>query len=221
VEERAGSIHTIVEEDRPGSGSKYSDYLSDGRRRTLGYRPSETSLWSAATLGSVNSFFPRWSWETEKDKSWPDRYREKENVVYEVCIKCLEERRVVLQDGNPRTSARGSGIGARDSVLAMINNYIRTQSFGDPDVEEVGNEDSNNDPDTDIHAGVGTYPNPRPLGNDNFAPIPTPRAQLSRYPVQGAQANILVNNSLHEDPIRFENQLSTQNLAAVLSSTHL
>ena len=187
MEEQVESIRNIVEEERSGSGNKYYEYLSDERRQTIGYKPSETSLWSAATMGSVNSFFPRWSWETDKEKSWPgDRYLERENVVYEVCIKCLEERRVVLQDGNQRASDRGSGIGARDSVLAMINNYSGTYEFGDQDVEEVGNE--RHDPNTDIYPGVDVYTNPRPLGHENFSPSPATPTQLSQYPVRGSRS---------------------------------
>jgi hypothetical protein len=210
MEEQVESIRTIVEEERSGSGDKYYEYLSDGRRRTIGYKPSETSLWSAATMGSVNSFFPRWSWETDKEKSWPgDRYLERENVVYEVCIKCLEERRVVLQDGNQRASSRGSGIGARDSVLAMINNYYGTYDFGDQDVEEAGNEW--HDPNTDKHTGVDVYDNLRLLGHEKFSPTLATPAQSNRYPLRSSEANRPAQNVLHGDPMRFENYLSTTN----------
>ena len=215
MEEEAENIRTIVEEERSESGDKYYEYLNDGRRRTIGYKPSETSLWSAATMGSVNSFFPRWSWETDKQKSWPgDRYLERENVVYEVCIKCLEERRVVLQDGNQRASDRGSGIGARDSVLAMINNYSEAYDFGDWDVEEVGNE--RHDPNTDRHTGVDVYANPRPLGHEKFSPTMTTPAQLHQYPLRSSEANRPAQNSLHGDPTRFETHLSTTNWAATV-----
>jgi hypothetical protein len=219
MEEEAENMRNIVEEERSGSGDKYYEYLSDGQRRTIGYKPSETSLWSAATMGSVNSFFPRWSWETDKEKSWPgDRYLERENVVYEVCIKCLEERRVVLQDGNQRVSERGSGIGARDSVLAMINNYSGTNDFGDQDVEEVENE--RHDPNTGIHTGVDIYANPRPLGHEKFSPTPATPAQSNRYPGRSPEANRPAQNGLHGDPMRFENYLSTTNWTATVQPGH-
>jgi hypothetical protein len=87
-----------VEEDRPRTAGEYSDRTSrESHRRIIGNKPSQTSLWSSATAGSVDSFFPRWSWEPEI--VWPDdRYQHKSsNVVYEVCVKCLEERMVVVQ----------------------------------------------------------------------------------------------------------------------------
>jgi hypothetical protein len=215
MEEQAENIPTIFEEERSGSGDKYYEYLSDGRRRTIEYKPSETSLWSAATMGSVSSFFPRWSWETDKEKGWPgDKYFERENVVYEVCIKCLEERRVILQDGTQRASDRGSGIGARDSVLAMINNYSGAYDFGDQDVEEVGNE--GHDPNTDKYTGVDVYANPGPLGQENFSPAPATPAQSNRYPGRSSEANRPAQNGLHGDPMRFENNLSTTNWAATV-----
>jgi hypothetical protein len=215
MEEQAENIRPIVEEERLGSGDKYYEYLSDGRRRTIGYKPSETSLWSAATVGSVSSFFPRWSWETDKEKSWPgDRYLERENVVYEVCIKCLEERRVVLQDGNQRVSERGSGIGARDSVLAMINNYSGVYDFGDQEVEEFGNE--RDDPNTDEPTGVDVYPNPWPLGQENFSLNPAAPAESNRYQGRSSETNRPAHNVLHGDPMRFENHLSTTNWAATV-----
>jgi hypothetical protein len=88
----------IVDEDRPRTGGEYSDRLStESHRRIISNKPSQTSLWSSATAGSVDSFFPRWSWEPEI--AWPDdRYQHRNaNVVYEVCIKCLDERVVVVQ----------------------------------------------------------------------------------------------------------------------------
>lgn len=49
---------------------------------------------SSATYKTVKSYFPRWSWEDERE--WKnERYRDG-NVVYEVCINCLAERRLVL-----------------------------------------------------------------------------------------------------------------------------
>ena len=55
---------------------------------------TETRLDSGTTRDSEESYFPRWSWEG--DREWKaERYRD-DNVVYEVCIKCLAERRVVL-----------------------------------------------------------------------------------------------------------------------------
>lgn len=88
----------MVEEERPRTGGEYSDRPSTGTfRHMVVNKPSQTSLWSYATAGSVDSFFPRWSWEPEI--AWPDdRYQcQSSNVVYEVCVKCLEERVAVVQ----------------------------------------------------------------------------------------------------------------------------
>jgi hypothetical protein len=87
----------MVEEVCPRAGGEYFDYSStEFQRRNICNKPSQTSLWGSATAGSVDSFFPRWSWEHEI--AWPDdRYRHRSsNVVYEVCVKCLEERVVVV-----------------------------------------------------------------------------------------------------------------------------
>lgn len=65
--------------------------FADGHHMARG---SQGSLWSAATAGSFDSYFPRWSWEEygrDRDRHYDD------NVVYEVCIKCLTERRVHVQ----------------------------------------------------------------------------------------------------------------------------
>jgi len=88
----------MIEEECPRQGGEYSDRPStESHRQILGIKPSQSSLWSAATAGSIDSFFPRWSWEPEM--AWPDdRYQHKSNnVVYEVCVNCLEERVVVVQ----------------------------------------------------------------------------------------------------------------------------
>jgi hypothetical protein len=65
---------------------------------------SSDTISVACTYGSEESYFPRWSWEEERE--WSDqRHRSvgEENVVYEVCVKCLEERKVAIStngDGN-------------------------------------------------------------------------------------------------------------------------
>ena len=72
-----------VEQERCRTGGEYA----------LGSK-TEMSLDSGATRDCEASYFPRWSWESERE--WKaERYRD-DNVVYEVCIKCLAERRVVL-----------------------------------------------------------------------------------------------------------------------------
>jgi hypothetical protein len=88
----------MLEEDCPRTAAEYSDRVSmEPQRHFITPKPSQTSLWSSATVGSVDSFFPRWSWEPEL--TWPDdRYQHRSsNVVCEVCVKCLEERIVVVQ----------------------------------------------------------------------------------------------------------------------------
>ena len=96
----------VVEDDCPRTGAEYPNRPStESHRRIISNKPSQTSLWSAATAGSNNSFFPRWSWEPEI--VWPDdRYQYRSsNAVYEVCVKCLEERVVVVQP-NPIDSRK-------------------------------------------------------------------------------------------------------------------
>jgi hypothetical protein len=98
----------INEEERSRTGGEYSDCISiveierTEPELTLSYKGSETSLWSGATYGSEESFFPRWSWEDERNGKF-SRHGSvygNEKVVYEVCTKCLEERRVVLASPN-------------------------------------------------------------------------------------------------------------------------
>jgi hypothetical protein len=65
-----------------------------GSEHTLDSKTGTTSFDSFATAASEESYFPRWSWEGERE--WDaEKYRDG-NVVYEVCIKCLSERRVLL-----------------------------------------------------------------------------------------------------------------------------
>jgi hypothetical protein len=89
----------FVIEERPRTGGVYSDMSSgaydEGHHHSQG--SSTLTANTMATAGSQVSFFTRWSWE-DRDQ-WKDkRYRES-NIVYEVCIKCLEERRIVVRDG--------------------------------------------------------------------------------------------------------------------------
>lgn len=92
-------------EDRPRTGREYShrssgeqgnDYHDSQQQHQFGleFGSSTLTVDTFATTGSQKSYFPRWSWEDERQ--WKgNRYRES-NVVYEVCIKCLEERRVIV-----------------------------------------------------------------------------------------------------------------------------
>lgn len=99
----ASSSTTAVNERSPQGVSHATDGTGDiadlrkENNHVLAQKPSEGSLASAATAGSADSYFPRWSWE--QMKRWPDdrhKYPD-DNVVYEVCIKCLQERRVFVQ----------------------------------------------------------------------------------------------------------------------------
>lgn len=99
----ASSSTTAVNERSPQAVRGTTDGNIDSTDRhkenshVLAQKPSEGSLASAATAGSSDSYFPRWSWE--QMKQWPDdrhKYPD-DNVVYEVCIKCLQERRVLVQ----------------------------------------------------------------------------------------------------------------------------
>lgn len=100
-----------LEEDSPRTAAEYFDRGSmEPERHFIKPKHSQTSLWSSATVGSVDSFFPRWSWEPEI--TWPDdRYiRRSSNVVCEVCVKCLEERIVVVQPHTVDARRRPQGM---------------------------------------------------------------------------------------------------------------
>jgi hypothetical protein len=117
-------VHSF-EEDRPRTGGEYSDDHSNrkeiresGGQRSLGRKVSNSSKWSVATVGTEESYFPRWSWEDERwIGSRGERYRGAE-VVYEVCVKCLEERKVILGDTREILVAHGQ---ANDGIHGVWN----------------------------------------------------------------------------------------------------
>jgi hypothetical protein len=103
--EKEKSIYNdgVLEDEPPRAGGEYRDSESqtpddDPALSWSGSKMSLSTQGTRATCGSERSFFPRWSWEGERE--WRDqRYQDfggDGHVVYEVCIKCLEERRVVL-----------------------------------------------------------------------------------------------------------------------------
>jgi hypothetical protein len=89
-----------AQEVSPRAASEYRVRVSGENSSSLASKPSESSLGTVATFGSEATYFQRWSWED--DPYWPPKPAERNghskssNVVYEVCIKCLEERRVIL-----------------------------------------------------------------------------------------------------------------------------
>lgn len=95
-------------EEEKATGNGYDDDEPNHQRSTadttkIPSKPTEcsSSTWSNATEGTVtnfdDSYFPRWSWEDNSnwDGSQGDRYQGAE-VVYEICIKCREERKVIV-----------------------------------------------------------------------------------------------------------------------------
>jgi hypothetical protein len=102
-------------EERPRTGGEYSDRGSgehdDGHSHShqehqfgLELGSSTLTVDTMATIGSQQSYFPRWSWEDERQ--WKDKRLKESNIVYEVCIKCLEERRVVLRENEANNGGR-------------------------------------------------------------------------------------------------------------------
>jgi hypothetical protein len=87
IEKESGEL----EQERYRTGGEYADRT--GGEHALGSK-TNTSLDSGATYDSEKTYLPRWSWEGERELK-AERYRDR-NVVYEVCIKCLAERRMVL-----------------------------------------------------------------------------------------------------------------------------
>jgi hypothetical protein len=195
----------MVEEDRPRTAGEYSDHPStESHRRIIANKPSQTSLWSSATAGSVDSFFPRWSWEPEI--VWPDdRYHHKSsNVVYEVCVKCLEERIVVMQP-NPTD--------AEDRLQASDPNPFRRieeNFYSDPDGRAIDGKLSSEGVYIKREAGTGsfsstetlltnTHMNSRPLSR-----VPSPRgpssgdATIVRHGI--ASSNFSSAETLHAHP---------------------
>lgn len=110
----SNDVGEMIEEERPRTGGEYSDrssrdagdqHLHSYSEHELGleFGSSIVTVDTCATTGSQDSFFPRWSWESDRD--WKDRRYREPNVLYEVCIKCLAERRVVLRE----SGAYGAG----------------------------------------------------------------------------------------------------------------
>lgn len=96
------------------SAGEYCDSSSqtspqDNAPSFSGSKTSLATQSTSATYGSENSYFPRWSWESESD--WRNARLQQfddGHIIYEVCIKCLEERRVVLGNYGGPSGARGS-----------------------------------------------------------------------------------------------------------------
>jgi hypothetical protein len=99
--------------ERPTTGGEYTDGSSgehDGHSHSeqdhglgLGFGSSTLTVDTMATTGSQQSYFPRWSWEDERQ--WKDSQYRESNIVYEVCIKCLEERRVIVTENLDKAGA--------------------------------------------------------------------------------------------------------------------
>jgi hypothetical protein len=100
-------------EERPRTGGEYSD-RSSGEHDHHSHRDQEhqyglefggstLTVDTMATTGSQRSYFPRWSWEDERQ--WKDKRFRESNIVYEVCIKCLEERRVIVKENESTDAA--------------------------------------------------------------------------------------------------------------------
>ena len=93
--------------ERPRVDGQYADRNSGnhrvgpqhhygGHQAPCSFGGSSLIVNTKATNGSQVKYFPRWSWE---DKHlWNDRSPRESKIMHEVCIKCLEERRVVVQD---------------------------------------------------------------------------------------------------------------------------
>jgi hypothetical protein len=101
----------VLDEERPRLAGEYKDEETQTPNddQALVWSEGDTSLTSCATYGSYGprhiSWLPRWSWED--DRVWrEERYRDfggEEHIVYEVCIKCLaEKRRVVSSYGGSK-----------------------------------------------------------------------------------------------------------------------
>jgi hypothetical protein len=103
-------LKTKIKDEESGSPRPPSSYRDESSQTPSSpFQPdsngSKTSFQTVATYGSAHSYFPRWSWEEENLRR--DRFGGDEHVVYEVCIKCLEERKVYRDP----FSYRGDGLG--------------------------------------------------------------------------------------------------------------
>lgn len=89
----------------PRAAGEYRDVAVESPLQTLGSKASQSTLGTVATYGSEETYFQRWSWED--DPYWPRKsngYNEHtgaSGMAYEVCIKCLEERRIILPIAAP------------------------------------------------------------------------------------------------------------------------
>ena len=89
--------------EQPRNGGEYIDdtfaevhrQMSSGQK-TVGSKPSKSSVRTDAVTLSEGSFFPRWSWEGERWVASPGGIHSGAGIVYEVCINCLKERKVTL-----------------------------------------------------------------------------------------------------------------------------
>jgi len=141
----------VLDEERPRAGGEYKDEETQTYNDNQGLVLShcETSLTSCATYGSYGprhmSWLPRWSWED--DRAWREgRYKDfggEEHVVYEVCIKCLaEKRRTVSSYGGSRylggyepTPVQGGDLG---SVQAKTYDVRLSTPKAEPYKSEFG-----------------------------------------------------------------------------------
>ena len=88
---RTAGEYSVMSSERRGSGSCNSQ-----RDCQYDFGSTILSVDTLATTGRQVSFFPRWSWENKH--LWKSHRFRESNIVCEVCIKCLEERKVVVQD---------------------------------------------------------------------------------------------------------------------------
>ena len=125
-------------QDRPATGGQYSERASgqyDGRQSSqeehqIGIDCGNSSLTinTMATTGSQASYFPRWSWEDERELR--DNKHTEPNVVYEVCIKCLEERKVVVEGNEAHSGGQ--------LLLPNERRHSRRHSRQEADAVETG-----------------------------------------------------------------------------------
>ncbi|CAG8983190.1 hypothetical protein HYALB_00004017 [Hymenoscyphus albidus] len=112
-----------TQESLPRSAGEYRD---DGGDPSLTSKASQSTLGSAATYGSEATYFDRWSWEN--GQVWtptPGEHHHHDatsEVLYEVCVKCLEERRVILP-------VRQSAVDTQYQNQAELSGYMRNRVF--------------------------------------------------------------------------------------------
>jgi len=141
----------MAERQLSRSGGEYKDSESQTPDDDLqiSWSNTNTSFTTAGTWGSERSYFPRWSWEEERN--WREqRYRDfsgEGNVIYEVCIKCLEERRVVLggldydrpdSHGYEPQPVRGGDLGTQEARTYEVRLSTPRASGGTTTSQHVG-----------------------------------------------------------------------------------